>query len=251
MDWRASGIAVTSLVLLTACAAPSPTPSAGRLPAAYESSQPYEPAISASAYTTVVDNPYFPLIPGARWVLTGVGEADGEVDTIEVLSETRMVMGVECVVVHDVVSMDGEVVEMTDDWYAQDAAGNVWYFGERTAEYENGEVVSTGGSWEAGVDGAQPGIIMPAVPERGATYRQEYYAGEAEDVARVVETGAMVTTPAGAFDDVIVTEDWTPLEPDVRERKSYAPGVGLVLEAQVEGGDAGFELTEYSVPESS
>ena len=139
-------------------------------------------------------------------------------------------------------------MEVTEDWYAQDAAGNVWYFGEETAEYEDGEIVSTAGAWEAGVDGAQPGIIMPATPAIGVTYRQEFYAGEAEDVAVAVEVDQSVDVPAGSFDAVLVTEDWTPLEPDSRERKSYAPGVGLVMEEIIEGGTGGFQLVEHSVP---
>ena len=219
------------------------------LPAAVASGVPYEPTIDPAEFVAVVDHPYFPLRPGSRWVLEGSGDAEGEVDVITVLEETRVVMGVECVVVRDEVSQDGEPVEITDDWYAQDRDGNVWYFGEETAEYENGEVVSTGGSWEAGVDGAQPGIIMPGDPVVGVAYRQEFYAGEAEDMAVAVELDERAEVPAGSFDEVLVTEDWTPLEPDVRERKSYAPGVGLVAEQQIAGGDAAFQLVEWSIPD--
>lgn len=237
-------------LVLAACA-PSSPPSddgIGAMPAAFSSEAPYGPAIDAARFSSRVDNRYFPLAPGTRWVLAGVGDAEGEVDTMEVLDETRTVMGVECVVVSDVVSVDGDPVEITRDWYAQDADGNVWYFGEETAEYENGEIVSTAGSWEAGVDGAQPGIIMPADPQLGVIYRQEFYVGEAEDVAMVVELGATAETPFETFDDVLVTEDWTPLEPEVRERKSYAPGIGLVLERQTAGGNGGFRLVQYEAP---
>lgn len=221
--------------------------SAPRLPAAFESGAPYQPSIDPERFVAVVDNPYFPLAPGSTWTLEGSGDSAGEVDTITVLEERKVVMGVECVVVRDEVSQDGEPVEVTDDWYAQDSDGNVWYFGEETAEYENGEVVSTAGSWEAGVDGAQPGIIMPADPIVGVTYRQEFYAGEAEDMAMAVELDQRADVAAGSFDAVLVTEDWTPLEPEVRERKSYAPGVGLVAEEQIAGGDSAFELVEYSL----
>jgi hypothetical protein len=247
-------LAVAALaVLLMGCAPTTESDSAmpdsaSAMPAAFESGAPYAPPIEPAEFTTAVDNPFFPLAPGARWMLNGSGEADGEVDTIEVLAETRTVMGVECVVVHDVVALDGEPVEVTDDWYAQDTAGNVWYFGEETAEYEGGEVVSTAGSWEAGVDGAQPGIIMPADPQIGVTYRQEYYAGEAEDLAQAVARGERAETPGSVFDDVLVTEDWTPLEPDVRERKFYARDIGLVMERQVAGGDAVFELAQFTAP---
>jgi hypothetical protein len=251
---NSADLAVAALaVLLMGCApaldSSSATPaSVSAMPAAFESGAPYAPPIEPAEFTITVDSPFFPLAPGARWVLNGSGEAEGEVDTIEVLAGTRTVMGVECVVVHDVVLLDGEPVEVTDDWYAQDGAGNVWYFGEETAEYEGGEVVSTAGSWEAGVDGAQPGIIMPADPQIGVTYRQEYYAGEAEDLAQAVARGERAETPGGVFDDVLVTEDWTPLEPDVRERKFYARDVGLVMERQVAGGNAVFELAEFTAP---
>jgi hypothetical protein len=218
------------------------------LPAAVASGVPYAPAIDPANFVEIVDNPYLPLVPGAQWTYEGSGDAEGEVDTVTVLDETRVVMGVVCVVVRDEVTLDGEPVELTDDWYAQDADGNVWYFGEETAEYKNGEVVSTEGSWEAGVDGAQPGIVMHAEPVIGVAYRQEYYAGEAEDMARAVEVGQQLEVAAGSFEDVLVTEDWTPLEPDVLERKFYAPDVGQIAERQVEGGSAGFDLVEYTAP---
>ena len=141
---------------------------------------------------------------------------------------------------------DGELMELTLDWYAQDAAGNVWYFGEETAEYEGGQVTSTHGSWEAGVDGAQPGIVMPADPVIGLVYRQEFYAGEAEDLAKAVELGATADTPAGSYTDVLVTEDWTPLEPDLLERNFYAPGIGLVMERQISGGSGVTRLVEFA-----
>jgi hypothetical protein len=216
------------------------------LPAAYTSDRAYEPAIDPAAFVERVDNSFFPLVPGTRWVLQGGGDAEGEVDTIEVTSETRTVMGVVCTVVHDQVAIDGEPIEITSDWYAQDADGNVWYFGEETAEYENGEIVSTAGSWEAGVDGAMPGIIMPAQPQVGVTYRQEFYAGEAEDLAKAVELGATTEVPFGAYDGVLVTEDWTPLEPDVAERKFYAPGIGLIREETIRGGESRFVLVEFA-----
>jgi len=137
-------------------------------------------------------------------------------------------MGVECVVVRDTAWEGGELIERTFDWYAQDQEGTVWYFGEDTKEYRNGKVTSTGGSWEAGVDGAQPGIIMQANPKAGLSYRQEYYEGEAEDKAQVVSVNESVTVPYGSFDHVLKTKEWTPLEPGLVEHKYYAPGVGQV-----------------------
>lgn len=244
--WGAGVLAILVGCSSTPASDGSAAGSASPLPAAYASGVPYEPGIDPSAFVAVIDNPYFPLSPGMRWVYEGSGEAAGEVDEVTVLDETRTVMGVECIVVRDEVSHDGELVELTEDWYAQDAEGNVWYFGEATAEYEAGAVSSTVGSWEAGVDGAQPGIIMPAEPAIGAAYRQEFAAGEAEDMAEVVEIGATASVPFASFDEVLVTEDWTPLEPDIRERKSYALGVGLIAEHQVAGGDSVFELTAFT-----
>ena len=244
-DMRRVRVLIIGLVVALAACAPAAT-EGGSLPAALRSDAPYAPSLDPASFTTEIDNPYFPLRPGTRWVLTGSGDSEGEITTTTVLEETREVMGVTCVVVHDEVAVDGTPVEITSDWYAQDADGNVWYFGEETAEYEDGKVTSTAGSWEAGVDGAQPGIIMPADPQQGVTYRQEFYAGEAEDVAKVVELGQSVSTPVGTYDDVLVTEDWTPLEPDVRERKFYARDVGLVREELVEGGSGETVLTEFT-----
>jgi hypothetical protein len=175
-----------------------------------------------------------------------VGEEEVERIEVVVLEETREVMGVQATVVRDTVTVDGELVEDTYDWYAQDVDGNVWYMGEETAEYENGEVVSTAGAWEAGVDGALPGIVMLSDPTEGDAYRQEYYPGEAEDMAEVIGVGASEEVAVGAFDDLVVIEEWTPLEPDVIEEKSYGPGVGVVLEVVVEGGSGRIELVSYT-----
>ncbi len=202
------------------------------------------PEIDPADFVRDVTNQYFPLEPGTTLVYEGQ-TADG-LERVEdrVTTERRVVMGVSCVVLHDRVSLDGSLIEETFDWYAQDREGNVWYFGEDSKDYEDGKVTSTKGSWEAGVDGAQPGIIMQADPQVGDSYRQEYYAGEAEDMAKVVELGQSVTVPAGSYSDVLVTRDWTPLEPDVEEQKYYAPGVGLVLEQFVKGGEGRVELIE-------
>ena len=121
--------------------------------------------------------------------------------------------GIEARVVRDVVTENGEPVEVTDDWYAQDAEGNIWYLGEKTAEYENGKICTTAGSFEPGVDGAQAGIAMPANPADGMTYRQEYYEGEAEDRAEVLSTDEKVEVPTGYYEDALMTKDLVPLEP--------------------------------------
>jgi len=143
-----------------------------------------------------------------------------------------------------VVTADGAVVEDTRDWYAQDSAGNLWYLGEETAEYENGEVVSTEGSWEAGVDGAQPGIAVPAEPAPGMDYRQEYLHGEAEDEAVVLSVSEPVEAPSGTHTGALLTRDTTPLEPEIAELKFYARGVGPVLVLQASGGASREALVE-------
>src|SRR5215213_10167759 len=191
----------------------------------------YAPRIDPNDFTTTIDNGYFPMEPGTTFVYQGGTERD----RMAVTHRTKRVMGVECVVVDDRAWEDGKLVEKTHDWFAQDNKGNVWYFGEDTKEYENGEVVSTKGSWEGGVDGAKPGIMMQAEPKVGESYRQEYYPGEAMDMARVLGLNASVKVPYGSFDRVLVTKEFTPLEPGYVEHKYYAPGVG-----QVSGG--GLEL---------
>jgi hypothetical protein len=159
------------------------------------------------------------------------------------------VVGIECVVVRDTVSLDGELIEDTHDWYAQDKDGNVWYMGEDSKEYEGGQVTSTAGSWEAGVDGALPGIKVWATPLVGdAPYYQEYYEGEAEDLGRDVALDGTASVQFGDYTDLLVVEEWTPLEPEVVERKYYAAGVGTVKEEMARGGNEVVELIEFVLP---
>jgi hypothetical protein len=210
-------------------------------------SEPVE--LDPADFTIEIDNRYWPMAPGTTWVYRET-DAEGNVQkvVVTVTDETRVVMGVEARVVHDVVTENGETVEDTYDWYAQDADGNVWYLGEDTKELEDGKVVSTEGSWEAGVDGAQPGIAMPADPEVGLEYRQEYSAGEAEDAAEVLSLDELAETPLGSYRDVLMTKDFTPLRPEVLEYKLYAPGVGPVVVLGVSGGVGREELVELSTP---
>lgn len=207
----------------------------------------YAPDIDPARFTTRIDNPFLPLAVGSRWVYEGRGEEGTERIVVEVTDRTRRVMGVQTVVVHDVSTVDGVVAEDTYDWYAQDDEGNVWYFGEDTTSIEDGRR-STRGSWEAGVDGARPGIAMKARPAVGDRYRQEYRVGEAEDMAEVLRLDATVTVPFGSFDSVLVTRDSTPLEPDVVEQKYYARGIGAVRTEQVKGGDEQVDLVEWTAP---
>jgi hypothetical protein len=243
---------VLVLVLLSACdstsspqasLSPSQTPTPSVFPAALSAS-PYQPPIDPARFTTTIDNPYFPLTPGTTYVFEGTSDGDREKDTVVVTNKTKKILGVTCVVVKDVAEVNGEIEESTFDWYAQDVDGNVWYFGEDTKEYDNGHVMSTAGSWKAGVNGAQPGVIMPGTPVIGLEYRQEYYKGEAEDVAKVIALGERITVPYKSFEDVLVTEDRSPLEPKVLERKYYAKGIGVVFEKLIKGGEEKLELVD-------
>jgi len=195
-------------------------------------------------FTADIDHPYLPMEPGTRWTYREVDEEGNVVEVVVVVTtETKTVAnGITARVVRDTVREDGEIVEDTRDWFAQDEDGNVWYLGEDTAEFEDGALVSHEGAWEAGVDGALPGIILPADPRPGMAYRQEYLAGEAEDNGRILAVGEDVEVRAGSFDDVLRTEDTNALEPDVVEHKYYARGVGLVLTVDVQGGSGREEL---------
>jgi hypothetical protein len=206
----------------------------------------YDPHVDPADFVTAIDNPYLPFTRGSRWVYESETEAGHERIEVEVTDDDRTVMGIDVTVVRDTVTLDGQVTEDTRDWYAQDRDGNVWYFGEDTKEYDEDGSVRTEGSWEAGVDGALPGISMYADPQVGQAYRQEFYEGQAEDVAKVVRTGAAVEVPTGRYEDVLVILEWNPLEPDVLEEKYYAPGVGPVLEQKVSGDDERVELIEHT-----
>jgi hypothetical protein len=217
--------------------------------------QPFKPPtgsepvrLDPAQFTTRIDNRWWPMTPGSRWIYR---ETDGQGATqrveVTVTGQTKTISGIQARVVHDVVTEDGQLVEDTYDWYAQDATGNIWYLGEDTKEYEHGKVTSTEGSWQAGVDGAQPGILLLADPKRAMEYRQEYYKGQAEDAARVLSLDMRVKVPAGFYDPVLVTRDYTPLEPDLVEHKFYAPGVGPVLAITIKGGSGRMELLRFQL----
>ena len=209
----------------------------------------FAPAAPAPAdFTTRIDNPYWPMRPGSRWVYRETDpEGTRQRVVVTVTRKTkRIANGVTARVVHDVVTEKGRPVEITDDWYAQDNKGNIWYLGEYTKEFENGRFVSTEGSFEAGVDGAQAGIIMPAKPRPGMRYRQEYYAGEAEDKGQIVSLREQAEVPFGHFRRALMTKDTNPLEPKILEFKFYARGVGPVLAVGVSGGSDREELVRYT-----
>lgn len=195
----------------------------------------YAPRVDPAGFSATITNPYLPLRPGNRWIYEGRTEDGFERKVVEVTHETRAVMGVTCVVVKDTVTLDGQLHEDTVDWFAQDAAGTVWNFGEATRKRAADGTFSLAGSWEAGVKGAQPGVVMAADPRPGGPYRQEYLPGEAEDMARVLTADESLRVPYGAYVEVVVTRDWSPLDPGVAEHKHYAPGVGLIREEAVEG----------------
>jgi hypothetical protein len=234
---RAALSAAAAVVLLAACGADEKAavaPAAGNdLP---QGSEPVE--LDPASFTTVIDNRYWPMEPGTRWTYREVDE-EGKALTVVVTATggtKKLANGITALVVRDTVTEDGEVVEDTFDWYAQDSDGNVWYMGEDTAEFEDGKVKTKAGSWEAGADGALPGVVVPAEPADDLKYRQEYYAGEAEDNGEVIAVGEQVEVPAGQYDDALVTRDTSALEPNVVEFKFYAPGIGPVLTLGISGG---------------
>ncbi len=201
-------------------------------------------------FSVSIDNPYWPMIPGSEWVYRETDtRGTNQKVVVEVTDETKMIAnGIEARVIRDTVTKDGAPVEITDDWYAQDNAGNIWYLGEYVTNYKNGKVVGHGGSFEAGVDGAQPGIAMPADPDPGLSYRQEYYKGQAEDRAAVITIGEeRVQVPLGYFDrGILMTRDLVPTEPKVQELKFYAPNVGPLLSVHTDGNGSRAELISYS-----
>jgi len=195
----------------------------------------YHPKIDPTTFTNHVTNKYFSLVPGKTLHYRGVRDGKPTEHAFTVTRDTKVVMGVRRAVISDIVTQNQSLVEKTTDWYAQDAAGNVWYFGEDTAEYQNGVVTSTAGTWEAGVDKAQPGIVMPAEPRVGDAFRQEYRPGVALDQAKILSVDARVRVPAGTFSRAVITFDKNPLDPSKKERKWYAPGTGFV-QAILHGG---------------
>ncbi|CAN5178289.1 hypothetical protein BH24ACT23_BH24ACT23_04110 [soil metagenome] len=212
-----------------------------------------EPAkIDPTDFTTEINNPYWPMAVGTKWVYRETDTTGAEERVVvEVTDETKMIAnGVEARVIRDTVSdaKTGAPTEVTDDWYAQDSAGNIWYLGEDTAEYEDGKVANRSGSFEAGVDGAEAGVAMPGDPVAGMEYRQEYYEGEAEDRAGVITVGEeQVEVPLGFYDsDVLMTRDLVPTEPKVQELKFFAPGVGPILSVHTDGNGGRGELVRFT-----
>ncbi len=194
-------------------------------------------AIQRGNFVRVVDNPWFPLKTGSVWRYRGVKDGKPSTDVVKVTGATKKILGVTTTAVDDRLYENGKLEEKTTDWYTQDRKGNVWYFGEATEELDShGKVKSTEGTWQAGVNGAKPGIYMPARPHPGQSGRQEFYKGHAEDHFRVLSLHATVKLPSGTKHRALLTKEWTPLEPGVIDHKYYLRRVGTVLEQTVKGG---------------
>lgn len=189
---------------------------------------PYDITVDPLDFVATIDNPYLPLTPGTVFRYEGESSDGHETNVVAVSNQTYNILGVVCTVVEDTVWVDGDLIEATTDWYAQDTDGTVWYFGEASRSYDSGVLVSTEGSWEAGKRGAQPGIVMLANPQVNSSYRQEFEKDVAEDRGQVVSRSVSVTVPYGSFQDCVQIEEWSDLEPGVVEYKSYAKNVGMV-----------------------
>jgi len=228
---RAAFVAATALVL-------------GVAGAVAASGQGALTAARVPPFSAAVTNPWFPLAPGSRYVYTGTKDGEPSRDVVTVLRRTKTVAGAPCVIVDDRLYLRGRLAERTADWYSQDTAGNVWYFGEDTAELDRqGRVRTREGSWTAGVDGARPGIFIPARPRLHQSARQEYYKGHAEDHFEVI---GLFGRGAGLHPtNALLVKEWTPLEPGTIDHKLYVRGVGLVLEQTERGGDERNELVSF------
>jgi hypothetical protein len=206
----------------------------------------YSPSIDAADFVATVDNPLWPLKPGTGFHYTGVRGTTPQRDDEVVTHQTKQILGISCTVVRDVVSQHGHPIERTLDFYAQDKQGNVWYLGEDSFELEHGRFVRASDSWRSGVDGAKPGIIMPANPQPGDRYRQEYYPpGQALDEAHVLGNRGPVKVPYGTFKRSLVTSEFSPLEPQTEE-KYYVAGVGEIMETVVKGHHEEFRLVRVT-----
>ena len=208
----------------------------------------YEPPIDPANFPLVpkIDNPFFPLTPGKTYVYEGQMQTGFEHDEFAITHNTKVIMGVTCVEVRDTVKTNGEVTEDTLDWFAQDNAGAVWYFGEHTMELVGGLATTLEGSFVTGIDRAKPGIIMEANPAVGDFYRQEFDLRNAEDFAEVTGLDETVTVPCGAaqgctgsgtYDHVLKTSETTPLEPDLHEDKFYVRDVGNLSTVNTDTGE--------------
>ncbi len=209
----------------------------------------YAPKIDPANFVTTIDNPYFPLEPGTTFLYKGVHEngTTQQTDEMVVTHQTKVILGVTCVVVRDTVSSYGKPIERTFDWYAQDKYGNVWYMGEDTREVRHGRFVKMSDSWQGGINGAEPGIIMPGNPQPGDQYRQEYLPRHALDQSEVLGSGGPIQVPHGTYETTLLTVETSPqIDPGVAEDKYYVAGVGDIKEQTVSGNHEEIELVSVT-----
>jgi hypothetical protein len=243
-----TGFTLFALLALPGCDSPAPTasdPTRSTPPPGATialDNKGFRPPVDKNSFVSTITNPYLPGIPGTTFTYRSVTPDGIEINTVEYTGQTTQIMGVAVQIIHDQVFLNGELSENTFDWEAQDGQGNVWYFGEDTKVLENGQVVSTEGSWRAGVNGALPGVIMLAQPKTGKTYVQEDAPDVAEDRGKALSLKAKVTVPYGSFTGCLETLEWSLLELGVRDHKFYCPGVGFVKEVSPKGGPITSEL---------
>ena len=206
------------------------------------------PVFDPNNFVAVIDNPYFPLPVGRTLVYSGVKDGQTQRDTVTVTNQTKVILGVTARVVSDIADHDGAILERTSDWYAQDKQGNVWYLGEDTVHFLPHGKADTSGSWEAGVNGAVPGIVMEANPQIPDAYRQELLAGQAEDTAWIVDRGTTLRVPYGKISNALTTLEATRLEPGAYDQKVYGPGIGIVLEQSLSGANENAKLESVTGP---
>jgi hypothetical protein len=235
--FRGKIIAVLALILVV---------SSSTLVFKVEAASPSCKSFNRSDFTnpTGITNKYFPLKPGTTFIYTGTKEGSSQRDVFSITHKTKTIQGVITVEIRDTVKLNGTLAELTLDWFAQDRFGNVWYFGEFATEYDNGVPVSHEGSWQAGVNGARPGIVMEAQPRIGDFYCQEVAPGVAQDQAKVLSLDKERCVPKGCFDDALLTKESSPLIPGVVENKYYAPGIGLIEALKVQGGSESIKLVQ-------
>jgi hypothetical protein len=250
-------VVIAAMLTRAACTSGPSAPSGANTPisSALDSTPMPEPPLPIGAdqvnldpadFSADVTNPFWPMKPGTRWTYRNVenGQPPQDIEVVVTTATKKLANGITARVVRDTARVKGQITEDTIDWYAQDAGGNVWYMGEQTAEFENGKVTSRAGSWEAGKEGAMPGILLPAQPQVGQKYRQEYKRGEAEDNGEVLATNNLVETKAGSYKKALVTMDTSAVETTAAEYKFYAPGVGPLLALDISGGAAREELVK-------
>jgi hypothetical protein len=206
----------------------------------------YAPKIVPANFVKQFSNPYFPMIPGTTFTYEGKTEKGNERNEVTITTKTKKILGVTCAVVSGSIYLDDKLAEKTSGWYAEDKNGNIWFFGQDARQYKDGKTAGSGGSWQAGLKGAQPGIIMQARPEIGVSYRQDYYKGKAEDMAQVVSLSETASVPNGDYKDLLLIKTWSALEPTLVENKFYAKDVGLILIKGVQGWDWELQLVKIT-----